>query len=145
MDLSAVSFPALLVADDGWVQHIETKERLVAAWTHTAISKYRKRRVLMYDHSDCVWEVESITPQIRPSFLGELTRRLFNSKLPVQIEVREITHSPIQQVQEVLRTAIEADNDILTQDVEADDLKTAAQTATSYKTLVGVLKSKGAI
>ena len=53
--------------------------------------------------------------------------------------------SPIQQVQEALRAAIDADDDILTQDVEADDLKTAVQKATSYKTLVGVLKGKSAI
>ena len=60
MDLAAVSFPALLVADDGWVQHIEN-ERNLDEMTHVAITTYNKRRVLIHDHRDCVWEVENIS------------------------------------------------------------------------------------
>ena len=144
MDLAAVSFPALLVADDGWVQHIEN-ERGLAEMTHVAITTYNRRRVLIYDHRDHVWEVENIALQTKRSVLGHLAHRLLNSQLPVQIEVRQVTDSPIQQVQEALRTAIDSDDDILTQNVGADDLKTAVQKATSYKALVGVLKSRGAI
>jgi hypothetical protein len=144
VDLAAVSFPALLVADDDWVQHIEN-ERNLDRMTHVAITTYNKRRVLIHDHRDCVWEVENIALRTQPSFLGRLVHRFFNSQLPVQIEVRQIMDSPFRQVQEALRAAIDADDDILTQDVEADDLKTAVQEATSYKTLVAVLKGKDAI
>ena len=42
----------------------------------------------------------------------------------------------MQRVQEILGAAIDADDNILTQATEADDLKRAVQTATSYETLI---------
>ena len=39
MDLDAVTFPALIVADDGWVQQLKNKEEL-SSWTRSAVSKY---------------------------------------------------------------------------------------------------------
>ncbi len=144
MDLAAISFPVLLVADDGWVQHIESA-RILAEMTHLAIATYNKSRVLILDHCDCVWEVENIALTTQPNSLGRLFQRVFNSRLPVQIEVRQITDHPIQQVQEVLRTAIEADDDILAGDVEPGDLKVAIQKANSYNALVDALRSRDAI
>jgi hypothetical protein len=124
MNLDVVSFPALLVAEDGWVQVLVTRDRL-DAWTPAEIRRYSKRRGIIYDHCDCAWQVESIAPQNRLSVLAGLAHSVLNSKLPVQIQVQPIPESPMQYVQEILSAAIDADDNILTQATEVDDLKTA--------------------
>jgi len=59
MDLKAVTFPALIAADDGWVKYSSSAEGL-SLWTTTAIRKYNSRRVVIYDSNDRAWQVESI-------------------------------------------------------------------------------------
>jgi hypothetical protein len=144
MELEVVSFPALIIADDGWVDYLENKDRL-CWWTGTAIRKYDKRRVVLFDDRDCAWQVESIVPLRQLTFFAKLAFTLRNSKLPVRIQVRPITEAPIETVRELLREAIDADDDILTQEVEADDLKKAVQNVSSFKSLVAALRKKRAI
>jgi hypothetical protein len=144
MDLEVVSFPVLVIADDGWVQYVDIRDH-ICEWNLIAIRKYNKRRVVLYDDHDCAWQVQSIVPLKQLSFLKRLAYTLRNARLPVQIQVRPITEAPIQSVQEILRAAIDADDDILTQDTEADVLKEAVQKAVSFKALVAVLRKKRAI
>lgn len=144
MELEAVSFPALIIADDGWVDYLDRRNSF-ADWSYSAVRKYNKRRVLLYDNRDCTWQIESIGPIKQPSLFGKIGRLLLNSKFAVRIEVRPITESPMRLVQETLRAAIDADDDILTQDTEAEELKAAVETATSFKSLVAVLRKKRAI
>jgi len=61
MDLRAVTFPALIAADDGWVQYLSGAEEL-SLWTTAAIRKYNSRRVVLYDSNDHAWQVEGIIP-----------------------------------------------------------------------------------
>jgi hypothetical protein len=138
MDLEVVSFPTLVIADDGWVDYVDSRDHF-CEWTGTAIRKYNKRRVVLYDDQDCAWQVERIVPLKQLSFLRRLAYALRNAKLPVRIYVRPIAEAPIRVVQEILRAAIDADDDILTLDTEADVLKEAVQKAVSFKALVGVL------
>lgn len=56
MDLEAVAFPALVVADDGWVEQLGSKEEL-STMTHTTLKKYSKRRVVLYDSRDHAWQI----------------------------------------------------------------------------------------
>lgn len=144
MELEAVSFPALVIADDGWVDYLDRRNSF-ADWSYSAVRKYNKRRVLLYDNCDCTWQIESIRPIKQPSLFDKIGRLVLNSNFAVRIEVRPITECPMRLVQETLRAAIDADDDILTQDTEAEELKAAVETATSFKSLVAVLRTKRAI
>jgi len=64
MDAYVVTFPALIVAEDGWVDYLDSPARL-SAWTTTAIKKYNKCHVMLYDQTDRAWLVESILPRDR--------------------------------------------------------------------------------
>jgi hypothetical protein len=126
MDLDVVSFPALIVAEDGWINHIVSKDDL-RNWTGHAIKKYNKRRVVLFDNCDCAWQVESIVPLEERNLIVRLAHALYNPKLAVHIQVRPITGAPMETVREILDVAIDADDDILTQAVDAADLKRATE------------------
>jgi hypothetical protein len=144
MDTEAVAFPALIVAEDGWVDYLDNAAR-VSAWTTTAINKYNKCRVLLYDQSDRAWLVESIVPRDRRNSFVRLLHTASNPKLAVQMHLRPITDNPIGAIQEMLSIAIDNDDDILTQHTEAPQLKAAIQMATSFQAIVQVLRNARAI
>lgn len=140
MDLQAIAFPALIVANDGWVQYLSEAEEL-SLWTTSAIRKYIGRRVVLYDSRDRVWEVDSINPTKSAS----LYAKIVGKKVPVRLSLRPVDETPFQLVCDIINEAIDADNDILTQSVTANDLKASVQKASSFRTLVHVLKTKNAI
>jgi hypothetical protein len=144
MDLDAVTFPALVVADDGWVQQLENKEEL-STWTHSAVSKYSKQHLVLYDSRDRAWQIDSVAPLSRRNKFTQLVAEFCNSKIPVRITVRPIAEIPLRAVRNVLVAAIDADDDILTQFTEAAELKAAVSSAQSFESLIGVLKDKRAI
>jgi hypothetical protein len=144
MDLDAVTFPALVVADDGWVQQLGSKEAL-STLTHAALRKYSKRRVMLYDSRDRAWQIDSFTPLSRGNKVTKLVAAFGNPKVPVRIAVRPITEAPLEATRAALMAAIDADDDILTQFTEAAELKNAIGRAQSFEALVGILKTKRAI
>jgi hypothetical protein len=144
MDLDEVAFPALVVADDGWVQQFGSKEEL-STWTYSAVAKYGKRDVVLYDCRDCAWRVGNIAPLNHENKVTDLFAGSCNRKILVRITVRPITEGPLQAAQKALVTAIDADDDILTQFTEAADLKNAVGMAQSFKTLISALKDKRVI
>jgi hypothetical protein len=144
MDLDAVTFPALIVAEDGWVDYLASVAQL-EKWTNTAIKKYNKRRVLLYDCSDHAWLVESIVSRARRKLFVRLIHAVYNPKTPVQISVRPITECPTETVRDALLLIIDKDDDVLTQHTEASDLKTEIQHAASFKAVVQALRAARAI
>jgi hypothetical protein len=140
MDLRVVAFPALIAANDGWVQYVSEAEEL-SLWTTSAIKKYNGRRVILYDCNDHAWEVDSINPVKPTSFYAKLVGR----KIPVSLSLRPVSEAPFHLVRDVINEAIEADDDILTQSVTANELKACVQKASSFQTLVHALKTKRAI
>jgi hypothetical protein len=144
MDLELVTFPALVVADDGWVQQLGSKQEL-AAWTHTAISKYSRRRVMLYDCQDRAWQIDSIVPLRPGNKVTKLVAGFCNWKVPVRISVRPMAEAPLQAARNALVVAIDADDDVLTQFTGAVDLKNAVGRAHSFESLIGVLKDLRAI
>jgi len=142
MNLDVVAFPALVMADDGWVAYLENKQRL-CIWRPVAISKYRKHRILLYDSKNQGWEIESITPE--GNGLSRSVSRLLNSRIPVAITIHPIEGSPLQAIRTVLSAAIDADDDILTQFTDKADLKGAIQKPDSFQHLVRALRAKQAI
>ncbi len=142
MNLTDIAFPALVIADDGWVQYLETQQDCLL-WTATAISKYRKRRVVFYDSTNRAWETEKIGVQKRG--LSFFLARFLNSRIPVDITIRSIEESPLQVVRTVLSAAIDADDDILTQFTDGNVLKRSIQKADSFQSVVRALRAKRAI
>jgi hypothetical protein len=140
MDLRAVAFPALIAANDGWVQYLFDAEEL-SLWTMSAIKKYTARHVVLYDSNDHAWEVESIN-LVKPA---SLYAKLVGRKVPVSISVRPVSEAPLQLVCDVINEAIDADDDILTQSVTPSELKASVQKASSFRTLVHALKTKCAV
>ena len=140
MDLQAVTFPALIIANNGWVQYLSRAEEL-SLWTTSAINKYNKRRVVLYDSGDRGWEVDSITA-VKPPGLYD---RLLGRKIPVSLSLRPVSEAAFQVICEALTQAIDADDEILTQTVSASDLKASVQKASSFRSLVHALKSSHAI
>ena len=140
MDLRAVAFPALIAANDGWVQYVSSAEEL-SLWTTSAIRKYNGRRVVLYDSNDHAWLVDGITP-VKP--VG-LYAKLVGRKVPVSLSLRAVDDSPCQVVHDVINEAINADDDILTQSVNATELHMSVEKGSSFRTLVHALKSKHAI
>ncbi|MGA3234850.1 MAG: hypothetical protein ABSG03_01005 [Bryobacteraceae bacterium] len=111
MDLDAVTFPALIVAEDGWVEYLASVAQL-AMWTNTAIKKYNKRRVLLYDWSDRAWMVDAIVSRARRNLFVRLIHAAYNPRIPVQISVRPITECPIETLRDALLVAIGKDDDV---------------------------------
>jgi hypothetical protein len=123
MDLDAVTFPALIIADDGWVEYLQRCQQL-SVRTRLAITKYTGRPVLLYDSRERVWQVESIVPQ-RPArlFSKLLARTIYSPKVQVRLTLQPITEAPLKAVRDSLHAAIGADDDILTHRAEANVLK----------------------
>jgi hypothetical protein len=144
MDLDVISFPALVVADDGWVQQIDSKEAL-SALTRAALRKYSKRRVILYDSRDRAWQIDGFEPLQHENAVAKLLAVVSNRKVPVRTSVKPITESPLQVTRDALAAAIDADDDILTQVTKASELKSAIDQAHSFEALIDVLKAKRAI
>jgi hypothetical protein len=140
MDTGDVTFPALIVAEDGWVDYLDSAAPL-SVWTTTAIKKYNKCRVLLYDQSDRAWLVESIVPRDSRNAFVRLLHTVCNLKLPIKMHLRPITENPIGAIQDMLLIAIDNDDDILTQHTDALQLKPAIRTATSFQSIVQVLRT----
>lgn len=144
MDLEAVTFPALVVADDGWVGQLGSKEEL-SNMTYTALKKYGKRRVVLYDSGDHAWRIDSFRPLRREGIIAKLFAALSNAKIPVRVDLRPITEAPLEATRAALAAAIDADDDILTQFTGAAELKNAIGQARSFEGLLGILKTTRAI
>ena len=142
--LNAVAFPALIVADDGWVQYVPAESEL-NEWSNSAVRKYAKQRVVLYDSLNGAWLVASIAPQQRQNVVGAILDALRNRRMRVEVFVRAAPGNPLSSVQEALLTAIDAGDDILTQHVEASELKANVKQAVSFEALVQVLRAAQAI
>jgi hypothetical protein len=144
MDLDVIAFPALVVADDGWVSYLPNKEE-ISKWTHFGIKKYSARHVILYDSKDHAWEIESIAPANRKGVFSSFLRVFYDPEVPVRLSVKPVTGDALRAVHRALTAAIDADDDILTQWTEPSDLKDAVQKADSFASLLQVLKEKRAI
>jgi hypothetical protein len=140
-----VKFPLLLIASDGWIGYFKNNEEL-GDWNYLAINKYNHIKPIIMDADDLVWKINRILPNKPPSFIDKLLAYTFyNPLIPVTFELDPVAENPLTVVKEAVKQAIDADDDILTQWVEADKLQGAVKKASSFKSLVAILKKKKAI
>ncbi len=145
MRIDALEFPILLIADDGWVEYVKDGAQ-IAKWTRSAVMKYENRRIIVLEAGDRAWRVVRITTDPPIKKLSRfLAYTIHNPKVPITIEVEPIVLSPIDAAREALDRAIEADDDVLTQQVSAEELRNAVRKAGSFQEVVTALKRAGAI
>jgi hypothetical protein len=137
INLSSVVFPALIIADDGWVDLWYEQQTLSAS----AVATYSNQRIVIYDTQNQAWLVERIIPVKKVSLLD----RMVNRKLQVEMEVKQITTDAFAAILDVLDKAIDAGNELFTQQMEAVNLKKAIQGAGSFEVLLETLRLAGAI
>jgi hypothetical protein len=133
LNLVAVAFPALIIADDGWIDLWSEPQQI---FTASAIATYNKRSVVIYDTQNQAWQVEQIVPGKKMSMID----RILNRKLQVQVKVKPIDSKAFPAIVNALDKAIGADDDILTQDTDANVLRAAVRKADSFKTLIQALR-----
>src|SRR5436190_7948763 len=86
-----VTFPALLIADDGWIEHVKAAAEIVN-WTRVAVLKYENRRMLVLDADDNAWKVTRISTDPPMNALERLlAHTIHNPKVPVKLELERIT------------------------------------------------------
>jgi hypothetical protein len=137
-------FPVLVVASDGWVQMLDEEES--CKWNCIAIKKYNKLQPLVIDSDMQVWKMKKIIPEKPITFIDKiLANTFYHPLIPITFELEPILEKPFRRVQEAIKDAIDADDDILTQWVAAEELKESVERTTSFKTLLSILKKKRVI
>ncbi len=144
-DINKISFPVLVVADDGWMD-FKTDSKGLSRWNCIAINKYNKRKVLLYDSSDTLWSLIEIIPEKPVTFLRLLLAETFyNPTVDVSFKLEKIKDNITDKIFAAINKAIDADDDSTTQFTEADDLKKSIEGKSSFNDIVTELKGKQAI
>lgn len=145
MQITALRFPVLFIAEDGWIEYMKTNAE-VAKWTRVGVLKYQRRGVVVLDANDKAWKVTSIDSDPPMNMLRRfLAQTVYNPKVPVRIELEPIVVTPMKAVHEAFDRALAADDDVLTQNVSAEELKKRVRNAHSCQEIVSALKRTGAI
>ena len=98
MDLQAVAFPALVVADDGWVQYLSEAEEL-SVWT-TVCNQEGQQSTCRFSTTatDRARQVDDINPAKPAGLYAKPVRR----KVTVSLSLRPVSESPFQFVCHVI-------------------------------------------
>jgi hypothetical protein len=140
-----MQFPLLIIASDGWVNYFK-KDKDLGAFNYIAIKKYNKLKPLIIDSAESVWQIIEISPNKPLNLLDKiLAYTFYHPLIPVIFQVNKITERPMDIIKDALIQAIDADDDILTQWTDADELKKVVKDANSFDSLIANLKKKKAI
>lgn len=139
-----MKYPVLIIASDGWVNYVKKKD--LGALNYLAIKKYNKLKPLIIDSAEAVWQITEISPTKPLNLLDKiLAYTFYHPPIPVTFQVTNITDRPMDVIKDALTEAIDADDDILTQWSDADELKKVVKAADSFDALIANLKKKKAI
>lgn len=98
MDLQAVAFPALVAADDGWVQYLSEAEELL--WT-TVCNQEVQQATCRFSTTatiELTRQVDGINPAKPAGLYAKLVRR----KVTVSLSRRPVSEAPFQFVCDVI-------------------------------------------
>ena len=92
MDLQAVAFPALVAADDGWVQYLSEAEEL-SVWTTVCNQEVQQTTTCRFsDSNDRARQVDGINTAKPAGLYAKLVRR----KVTVSLSLRPVSEAPFQ-------------------------------------------------
>ena len=98
MDLQAVAFPAVVAADDGWVQYLSEAEEL-SVWTTVCNQEVQQTTTCRFsDSNDRARQVDGINPAKPAGLYAKLVRR----KVTVSLSLRPVSEAPFQFVCDVI-------------------------------------------
>jgi len=130
----------ILVGDDGWTDTEPSllAERVTSAW---GFHKPWWRHVSLFHRDGHRYEVASALPaRPLPRLSKLLAATIYNPRLTVRYEYRSLGRYELAELKRALLTAIDRDDDVLTQFHEAEDLKRRVEAAASFDDVAEVLQ-----
>ncbi len=135
--MSVPTFPLIIAADGYSVQII----------SDTAVLKGNVRGVLTndvscvhYDTAGVKWSRVVTSLRVKENWVNRfLARTIYNPDVPVEVNWIPLGEYPIQELVDAIHDQVDKDDDMLTQFVEAEVIKTEVSTSKSVQEIVGVL------
>jgi hypothetical protein len=142
MKVNDLAFPVLLIADDGWVEKLAQPE--FQQWNRIAIDRYLNRKMILIDAKKHLCGLK-LRPKEPVSWIQlALAHAGYNPTVPIDLEIQKLNDG-LEQLKSVLGSAIEADDDCLTQFVKPEKLKALVADAKSPEEILDALSRAKAI
>ena len=136
VNLSDLQHPVVVDALDGCVHFAKSEEDL-QKWSATGIKKYNRIRFTVFDRDSNAWELVEIVPHQPITFLNGI----FGPRIRrVTVNVEPKVEDGLQLFRNLMLEAVAIDDDILTQNHTADEIRKVVEEAHSFPELLGKLK-----
>jgi len=135
--------PFLVVAPDGWVSFVRDRAAL-ERWNRRAVANYSRIGFLVVDGAGAAWRLASLGWREDQSAGARLLARLLGRPLPSEVLFQPVDH-PLEAAKRALREALAADDDLLTQFTDADEIGREVDVAASVAELIAALKRLGVV
>jgi hypothetical protein len=123
---------------------IEVHDRLPDSVLATALSISRRfwERSRIYDEIGGVWRVEPVgVERINPSPLSRvLAATIYNPRRSVPVQYRRTGDYELPELKTCIQQAVDADDDVLTQFMDAADITEQLRKADSFNAVAGLLR-----
>ena len=141
----AIAFPALGIAKEDSMSLWQSLDNERTCSLYAFVKGYWNRLTL-FDASGMRWEVAEAIPTRKISTLAKwLAPICYNPHIKVKLRFKDPRPYELGEVQKLICWLIDRDDDIMTQFVEADVLKTDVRTATSFTDLIALLTKSHAV
>ena len=130
----------IAVGADGWV---DASAALESEGVASSAGFHRPwwRDVTFFHRDGQCYEVALATPERKMGLASRaLAATFFNPRIRVRYEYRVVGPYALSELKQALRTAIEADDDSLTQFHEADELQERLAAASSFEDVAAVVE-----
>ena len=141
----AMTFPALGVSEKEPIALWRTAQKEPSCSLYAFVKGYWSR-LKLFDASGMEWAVAEAVPTRPCSQLAKwLAPICYNPIITVTLRFEKPRHYTVDRLRQLVCQAIDHDEDIMTQFVEADALKAHVQATTSLADLIAVLIDSHAI
>lgn len=138
--LEDLPLPLLVVAPDGWLIRAHDLSYLTR-WNRRSIAKYNRIGFVALDGSGELWRLQSLAWRRSATGSQRVFANLLGLALPAQAQVERVEEPPFPTLQQALLTALKADDDVITQFAEAEEIECAILSATDTTALIAALSS----
>jgi hypothetical protein len=106
-----------------------------------AYTKGYWNNILLFDAAGNKWKVTRVTPNRKIYPIEKIMASIcWNPKIKVRLEFDKPKPYPLEALKKEISALVDFDDDILTQFIEANDLKEVIKTADNFEGLVDILK-----
>jgi len=107
------------------------------ASTTAILGRFFEKRTL-FDRDGNLWRVARVIAPFEKSWWRVLVSQVYSPSVPVTLEWQPPSSYPFEELKHAYAKAVDLDDDILTQFVEADELKQKIAEAQNFDDLVAV-------